>query len=362
MTEMHLVWIVVPVLMLAWANGANDVCKGVATLLGSGAASGRHALLWGTLWTVFGGLTAVFWGAALVSAFSNGFLTSGFPVTTAFIASALTGAVAWVLLATRLGWPVSTTHALLGGIVGAALVVAGPHGLRGAAVANKALLPLLLSPLAAIVLCWCLLCLGRVVARRVPAWRPGCCDRKAWLRDPFVCADEGSPSNLTSQRIWTMLHWLSAGATSFARGLNDAPKIAALFDTGLGERAIWRGESKPRRAGNWSSDRCHGLGRHLGRSPGAGCTRPSRDRPGSRPQSGGQFRHVGPGVGGLAAGPAGVHHPRKHRLVTRHPLGRTGTTGGEGRAEIDIIRLVGYPSRCRRDRRADHGIDTFRNL
>jgi phosphate/sulfate permease len=38
-------WVTVPVLMLAWANGANDVCKGVATLLGSGAASPQHTVL-----------------------------------------------------------------------------------------------------------------------------------------------------------------------------------------------------------------------------------------------------------------------------------------------------------------------------
>jgi PiT family inorganic phosphate transporter len=227
--NLNVLWVAGPGLMLAWANGANDVCKGVATLLGSGAASERHALLWGALWTVLGGVAAVFWGAALVSTFSKGFLTSGFPVSTVFIVSALGGAVSWVLLATWLGWPVSTTHALLGGIVGAALIIAGPEGLSGAAVANKALLPLFLSTLAAILLCWCLLWLGRLVAKRVPAWRPGCCEHEAWLRNPFVCDDRERQSTLTSQRIWTALHWFSAGATSFARGLNDVPKIAAFL-------------------------------------------------------------------------------------------------------------------------------------
>lgn len=227
--NLDVLWVAVPVLMLAWANGANDVCKGVATLLGSGAASARHALLWGTLWTVLGGVAAVFWGAALVSTFSNGFLASGFTVNTVFIASALGGAVTWVLLATRIGWPVSTTHALLGGIVGAVLIITGPQGLQGAAVANKALLPLLLSPLAAIVLCWCLLWLGRLVASRIPAWRPGCCEHIEWHRNPFVCDDRERQSTITSQRLWTALHWFSAGTISFARGLNDVPKIAAFL-------------------------------------------------------------------------------------------------------------------------------------
>lgn len=46
------------VLLLAWANGANDVSKGIASLVGGGVAQARRALWWGTLWTMLGGLTA----------------------------------------------------------------------------------------------------------------------------------------------------------------------------------------------------------------------------------------------------------------------------------------------------------------
>lgn len=177
-------WIAVPVLILAWANGANDVSKGVATLLGSGLAHAKKAILWGTGWTVLGGLAAVAWGSALVQTFGNGFLAPGFPLTLSFITSALTGAFGWVLLSTRLGWPVSTTHALLGGIVGAALIMAGPTGLDLDAVTRKALLPLLVSPLIAILLCGGVLAVSRAVARRIPPWRPGCCPREAWQGTP----------------------------------------------------------------------------------------------------------------------------------------------------------------------------------
>ena len=54
--------IALPALMLAWANGANDVSKGVSTLIGSGLAKPAHAILWGTLWTLLGGVAAVYWG------------------------------------------------------------------------------------------------------------------------------------------------------------------------------------------------------------------------------------------------------------------------------------------------------------
>ena len=224
----NILWVAAPVLTLAWVNGANDVSKGVATLLGSGLSHGRRAILLGAGWTMLGGLAALVWGAALVQTFGNGFLTPGFPLTLGFAASALSGACGWVWLATRLGLPVSTTHALIGGIVGAAMVIAGPAGLEFDAVARKALAPLLISPLIAIFLCAGLLVISRWVARRTPPWRPGCCAREDWQKDPFICATGPVPSQPV-RRLWVVLHWLSSGVTSFARGLNDVPKIAAFL-------------------------------------------------------------------------------------------------------------------------------------
>lgn len=218
------------VFTLAWANGANDIAKGIATLVGNGAAGAKRAIWWGTLWTALGGLAAALWGAELLQTFANGFLQPGFPVGRAFIGSVLVGASAWVLLATRFGLPVSTTHALLGGVVGAGLVAAGTEGLRIDAVMHKALLPLLVSPLIAVVLCALLLLAARWLARRVPAWRPGCCAREAWQQNPFVCVTpESTPRPAWLMRVWVSLHWLSSGMTSFARGLNDVPKIAAFL-------------------------------------------------------------------------------------------------------------------------------------
>ncbi len=220
--------ILVIVLLLAWANGANDIAKGIATLVGNGTASARRAVWWGTLWTVAGGLFALLWGGALLQVFASGYIRSGDLVTHGFVLSAIAGAAGWVLLATRLALPVSTTHALLGGVVGAILVLAGPAGLRLEAVMNKALLPLLVAPLLAIGLCAILLLLARQVAKRVPAWRPGCCEESAWRRNPFVCAEAGE-RHRALRRLWSGLHWGSSGVTCFARGLNDVPKIAAFL-------------------------------------------------------------------------------------------------------------------------------------
>ncbi|MBI5461450.1 MAG: inorganic phosphate transporter [Gammaproteobacteria bacterium] len=236
--SIEMAWVAGLVFALAWANGANDIAKGIATLVGDGTVGAKRAVWWGTLCTALGGLTAALWGAELLQTFSSGFLQPGFPIGLDFIGSVLIGACAWVVFATRVGLPVSTTHALLGGVVGAGLVAAGTTGLRLDAVLHKALLPLLVSPLIAVVLCAVLLLvvrwLTRQVERWVPAWRPGCCAREAWQQNPFVCATatSGTASRAASPwraRAWVNLHWLSSGLTSFARGLNDVPKIAAFL-------------------------------------------------------------------------------------------------------------------------------------
>lgn len=180
---------------VAYANGANDVSKGIATLVGSGVADYRRAIAWGTAFTVLGALISVSTGAALADTFSRGLLTSARGVTFAFAIGVIVGTAAWVTLATRLSLPVSTTHALTGAIVGSGAVVFGLHGVRWSALLQKIVFPLLLSPLLGLVLAALL-----IVALRALAVRRGL---------------HG-------------LHWLSSGATSLARGLNDAPKLAGL--------------------------------------------------------------------------------------------------------------------------------------
>lgn len=217
------------VLALAWANGANDVAKGVATLAGSGATGPRRAVWFGAGCSVLGGIAALVWGAALISVFSKGFVAGGVDAAFAFSAGAVFAAAAWTGFATLVRLPVSTTHGLVGGIAGAAIGIAGIGGLDLSAVAGRALVPLILSPLMAIALCFVLLLIVRRIERRRPQWVPGCCARSDYECDPYICAPPSARPSLAARRVWRALHWLSAGATSFARGLNDVPKMAALL-------------------------------------------------------------------------------------------------------------------------------------
>lgn len=141
------------VLSLAFANGANDNFKGVATLYGSRALSYRAAVSWATASTLAGSLAALLLSGGLVKQFSGrGLVADAVVADPAFLLAVATGAGAAVLLATRLGFPISTTHALLGGLIGAGLVLAGPANLTYRTLGASFVLPLLLSPLLALLL------------------------------------------------------------------------------------------------------------------------------------------------------------------------------------------------------------------
>ncbi len=200
-------------LLVAFVNGANDNFKGVATLHGCGALSYRRSLLLGTAATALGGIASLFAARALVQAFSAKGLVPDAVLDESFLAAVALGAAATVLLATRLGFPVSTTHALLGGLAGAGWMAAGSE-LNLAALGGTFALPLGAGPLVAIALAW-------VGLRGWKHWRA----RTARAGTGSMLAGDAS----LRSRSLNGLHLLSGGFVSFARGLNDTPKILGLL-------------------------------------------------------------------------------------------------------------------------------------
>lgn len=193
--------LIVVVVVLAYANGANANFKGVASLFGSGTTSYPTAVRWAALTTALGAGVGVWWTAALLKAFSGkGLVPDALIAEPAFLLAVGIGAALTGSLATWLGFPVSTTHALVGALAGAGLWAA-PGELAWARLWGAFAQPLLLGPVAAILV-------GAVLY--------------LLLRGLNLAPDHRT-------RTLDALHFASAGAVCFARGMNDTPKMAALL-------------------------------------------------------------------------------------------------------------------------------------
>ena len=237
------------VFALAFANGANDVSKAIATLAGSGVTNYRSAIAWGTGWTVIGAALAAFVANAMIKTFSHGLVQAGTIFESATTLAVLIGAMTWVLFASRTGLPVSTTHALTGAIVGAGLIAFAGEGLIWPAIGKKIALPLLLSPFLALTISLLIHPAVRALARK---WEGACLcampasralvaiDARGGTRTLFQASSFGSPVMAVPSQCdraglqglvvgLDTIHWLSSGLASLARGMNDAPKIVAML-------------------------------------------------------------------------------------------------------------------------------------
>jgi PiT family inorganic phosphate transporter len=223
-------------------------------LFGSGTTNFRWALLWAALTTLAGSLTAVLLAGQLLKNFNGrGLVADDLVSSLHYVSAVAAGAALTVLLATRLGLPISTTHSLVGALVGAGWAAGSAIDLPK--LGGDFFLPLLVSPVIALAATCVLypafrfvrgqlgvtettcICVGCNVVEVLPS--PGM-EALALQRVEQLSLSIGS--TVTCQRryqgrflgleasyVLDHMHFLSAGIVSFARGLNDTPKIAALL-------------------------------------------------------------------------------------------------------------------------------------
>ncbi len=242
------------ILFLAYSNGANDNFKGVASIYGSKTASYKTALVWATFTTLLGSVMSFFLANGLLEKFSGkGIVPNELAGSESFLFAVALGAGTTVIIATFTGFPISTTHGLTGAILGAGLVAVG--GQVDFAALNKGfLIPLLISPFLAIAGAWLIygaahffrkqtkiteetcLCVGNTflpvtIGGNSLAFQSNEVNLSVAFDEAAECVQryEGNFFGVSFQKIIDFGHFLSAGVVSFARGLNDTPKIAALL-------------------------------------------------------------------------------------------------------------------------------------
>ena len=149
---MMLIVLFLAALFLSYSNGANDNFKGVATLFGSGVMTFKKALMWSTATTILGSITSIFLAEKLVKNFSGkGLVPDGLLQTPEFAIAITLGAAITVFFATRIGMPISTTHALVGGLLGCGVIAVGSD-FNFSKLGTTFLLPLVFSPFVAMIL------------------------------------------------------------------------------------------------------------------------------------------------------------------------------------------------------------------
>ena len=132
-----------------YINGFHDTANAIATSVSTRALRPDHAILMSATANFLGALT----GTAVAKTISSGIAaTPDGSAGQIIVASALVGAIVWNLITWRLGIPSSSSHALIGGLLGAVLAASGTGAYKWDGIWGKVLFPLVTSPVVGVLL------------------------------------------------------------------------------------------------------------------------------------------------------------------------------------------------------------------
>jgi inorganic phosphate transporter, PiT family len=187
-----------------YINGFHDTANAIATSVSTRALRPEHAIVMSATANFVGALT----GTAVAKTISSGLATTpdGAAGQT-IVAAALIGATIWNLITWRFGIPSSSSHALIGGLLGAVAASIGPGAIKIQGVIEKVIVPLVLSPVLGLVLGFASMVVILNVFRRANPRR---------MNDRF-----------------RRLQIISAGFMAFSHGSNDAQKTMGIMTLAL---------------------------------------------------------------------------------------------------------------------------------
>jgi inorganic phosphate transporter, PiT family len=185
-----------------FTNGFHDTANAIATSVSTRALSPRVAVVMAAVMNLLGAFTST----TVAKTVGEGIVQT-MEVSQTVVLAALVGAIIWNLFTWYLGIPSSSSHALIGGLIGAAIAKAGMSAVLWGGVLEKVVLPMFLSPL-----------IGLVVARLIMTLL-------LWI----VRNRRPGPVN----RTFRTLQPLSAAYMAFAHGSNDAQKTMGIMTLAL---------------------------------------------------------------------------------------------------------------------------------
>jgi inorganic phosphate transporter, PiT family len=143
-SELLLVIVVVTALAFDFTNGFHDTANAMATSIATGALRPRVAVSIAAAMNLVGAFISIKVAATIATGIVD---TKALTLTLVF--AALIGAIAWNLITWALSLPSSSSHALIGGVVGATIAAIGTDAVKGDALVSKVLVPAVLSPVIA---------------------------------------------------------------------------------------------------------------------------------------------------------------------------------------------------------------------
>jgi PiT family inorganic phosphate transporter len=197
-----LVIVVIAALAFDFTNGFHDTANAMATSIATGALKPKAAVALSAVLNLVGAFLSIKVAATIASG-----IVSATAITLPVVFAGLLGAIAWNIATWSFGLPSSSSHALIGGVIGATLVAVGSSAVHGSSIVAKVVIPALLAPIIA----------GLVA---------GLATRLAYL----IARPEQNPSTMRYFRYGQLA---SASLVSLAHGTNDAQKTMGVITLAL---------------------------------------------------------------------------------------------------------------------------------
>jgi PiT family inorganic phosphate transporter len=192
-------WIVVATaLAFDFTNGFHDTANAIATSISTRAMGPRTAVLMSATLNFVG----AFLSLEVAATIAKGIVDAN-TITPPIVFAGLIGAIAWNLATWWFGLPSSSSHALIGGVVGAAFAAQGASAVNGSGLVEKVIVPALIAPPLAMLVAG----LGIVIIYRIAGHQP----------PGFVA------------RAFRYGQWISGALFSLSHGTNDAQKTMGVI-------------------------------------------------------------------------------------------------------------------------------------
>jgi inorganic phosphate transporter, PiT family len=200
--DLTLVAVVATALFFDFTNGFHDTANSIATSVSTRALSPRLAVLSAAILNVAGAFVSFEVAATVATGIVNPEV-----VTLNVVLAGLVGAITWNLITWYLGLPSSSSHALIGGMVGSAIAATGFDVIQWEGLVEKVAIPSLVAPLLGIVGAAALMVMLMWIVRR------------------------RSPGPVS--RVFRRLQLISGGFVAFTHGTNDAQKTMGVIALAL---------------------------------------------------------------------------------------------------------------------------------